>query len=55
LQAARLIRYSRGHITALDRPKLGKRVCECCAVVKKEKVRLRPEKIASRSFLEVTK
>jgi CRP-like cAMP-binding protein len=47
LQDAGLIRYSRGHITVLDRPKLEKRVCECYAVVKKEMDRLLPDKIAS--------
>jgi CRP-like cAMP-binding protein len=40
LQAARLIRYSRGHIEVLDRPKLEARVCECYAAVKKEYDRL---------------
>ena len=40
LQQAGLIRYSRGHITVLDRPGLEKRVCECYAVVKKEFDRL---------------
>jgi CRP-like cAMP-binding protein len=40
LQAAGLIRYSRGHIEVLDRPKLEVRVCECYAVVKKEYDRL---------------
>ena len=40
LQADGLIRYSRGHITVLDRPRLEKRVCECYAVVKKEYDRL---------------
>jgi CRP-like cAMP-binding protein len=44
LQAAGLIRYSRGHITVLDRPKLEKRVCECYAAVKKEMDRLLPYK-----------
>jgi len=44
LQAAGLIRYSRGHITVLDRPMLEKRVCECYAVVKKELDRLLPDK-----------
>ena len=44
LQAAGLIRYSRGHITVLDRPKLEKRVCECYAVVKKEMDRLLPNR-----------
>jgi CRP-like cAMP-binding protein len=42
LQAAGLIRYSRGHITVLDRPRLEARVCECYAVVKKEFDRLLP-------------
>jgi len=42
LQADGLIRYSRGRITVLDRPKLEKRVCECYAVVKKEFDRLLP-------------
>jgi CRP-like cAMP-binding protein len=40
LQAAGLIKYSRGHIEVLDRPKLEARVCECYAVVKKEYDRL---------------
>ena len=40
LQTDGLIRYRRGHITVLDRPKLEKRVCECYAVVKKEYDRL---------------
>ncbi len=40
LQKAGLIRYNRGHITVLDRPKLEARVCECYAVVKKEYDRL---------------
>ncbi len=42
LQQAGLIRYSRGHITVLDRPGLEKRTCECYAVVKKEYDRLLP-------------
>jgi len=42
LQAAGLIRYSRGHITVLNRPKLEARACECYAVVKKEFDRLLP-------------
>src|SRR5947208_1177293 len=42
LQKARLINYSRGHITVLDRPKLEARVCECYAVVKREYDRLIP-------------
>ena len=40
LQRAGLIRYSRGHITVLDRPGLEKAVCECYAVVKLEYDRL---------------
>jgi CRP-like cAMP-binding protein len=40
LQKAGLIRYSRGHIVVIDRPKLEARVCECYAVVKKEYDRL---------------
>jgi CRP-like cAMP-binding protein len=46
LQRAGLIRYSRGHITVLDRPALEKRSCECYAVVKKEYDRLLPAAIA---------
>lgn len=46
LQRAGLIRYSRGHITVLDRPGLEKRSCECYAVVKKEYDRLLPAAIA---------
>ena len=46
LQAAGLIRYSRGHITVLDRPRLEKQVCECYAVVKREMDRLLPDKAA---------
>jgi CRP-like cAMP-binding protein len=40
LQKLELIRYSRGHIVVLDRPKLEARVCECYGVVKKEYDRL---------------
>ncbi len=47
LQKEGLIRYARGHITVLDRPRLEQRTCECYAVVKKEYDRLLPEKIAS--------
>jgi CRP-like cAMP-binding protein len=42
LQAQGLIHYSRGRITALDRPKLEARACECYAVVKREYDRLLP-------------
>jgi CRP-like cAMP-binding protein len=44
LQAEGIIRYSRGLIVVLDRPRLEKRVCECYAVVKKEFDRLLPHK-----------
>lgn len=40
LQSDGMIRYSRGHITILDRKKLEGRVCECYAVVKNEYERL---------------
>ncbi len=43
LQEAGLIRYSRGHIAVLDRPRLEARACECYAVVKREYDRLLPE------------
>jgi len=43
LQNEGIIRYSRGHITVVDRPKLEARVCECYAVVKKEYDRLLPQ------------
>jgi CRP-like cAMP-binding protein len=42
LQKAGLIRYSRGHITVLDRAGLERATCECYAVVKKEYDRLLP-------------
>lgn len=42
LQAAGLIKYSRGRITVIDRLGLEQRVCECYAVVKKEFERLLP-------------
>ena len=47
LQAAGLIKYSRGHITVVDRPGLEARTCECYAVVKRESDRLLPNRIAS--------
>src|SRR5688572_14688146 len=40
LQRLGVIRYSRGRITVIDRPKLEKLSCECYAVVKKETDRL---------------
>jgi CRP-like cAMP-binding protein len=42
LRSAGLIRYSRGHITVLDRTELEKRSCGCYAAVKKEYDRLLP-------------
>ncbi len=47
LQDAGLIRYRRGHIKVLDRPKLEQRVCECYAVVKRETDRLLTNTMAS--------
>lgn len=43
LQKLGVIRYARGKITVLDRPKLEKLCCECYAVVKKECDRLIPQ------------
>lgn len=40
LQKLGVIRYQRGHITVLDRPKLEELCCECYAVVKRETDRL---------------
>ena len=37
-----MIRYGRGRITVLDRPRLEQRSCECYQVVKKEFDRLLP-------------
>ena len=47
LQKADLIRYSRGHITILNREGLEKRTCECYAVVKREYDRLLPPVVAT--------
>jgi CRP-like cAMP-binding protein len=47
LQKQGVIRYGRGQITVLDRPKLERLACECYAVVKKEMDRLLPDKISS--------
>ncbi len=47
LQNAGLIKYTRGHITILDRDGLEKRTCECYAVVKHEYDRLLPAILAS--------
>jgi CRP-like cAMP-binding protein len=45
LQNLGAIRYSRGHITVLDRPQLERLSCECYAVVKKESDRLLPVRV----------
>jgi len=42
LQKAKVIRYSRGHISVLDRPRLEAMACECYAVVRRETARLLP-------------
>jgi CRP-like cAMP-binding protein len=47
LQASGLIKYSRGKVTVLDRPKLEARVCECYGVVKREYDRLLPSTSAA--------
>ncbi|MGJ7583109.1 Crp/Fnr family transcriptional regulator, partial [Variovorax sp. RHLX14] len=47
LQRLNLIKYSRGHITVLDRPGLEKQVCECYEVVKRETDRLLPRQPAT--------
>lgn len=60
LQAAGLIRYHRGRITVLNRPRLEARVCECYAVVRAEldrlvpqqNVEVRPSSSISRGFSE---
>ena len=43
LQKLGIIRYSRGKVTVLDRPKLEQMCCECYGVVKRETDRLLPE------------
>jgi CRP-like cAMP-binding protein len=47
LQKAGIIRYSRGHITVLDRAALEARTCECYAVVRREYDRLLPDQLAT--------
>ena len=47
LQAAGLIKYSRGKIAVLDRPGLEQRTCECYAVVRREYERLLPADTAT--------
>ena len=43
LQKLGVIRYARGQITVVDRPRLEQLCCECYAVVKKETDRLLPQ------------
>src|SRR5690242_10564642 len=43
LQKLGVVRYTRGQITVLDRPKLERLCCECYAVVKRETDRLLPQ------------
>jgi CRP-like cAMP-binding protein len=47
LRKAGLIRYSRGHISVLDRHGLERRSCECYAVVRRECDRLLPASLAT--------
>ena len=47
LQTAGVIRYNRGHIEVLDRPRLEQRTCECYAAAKKECNRLSPMRLAA--------
>lgn len=47
LQLAGMIRYRRGHIEVLDRPRLEKHTCECYASAKKEYHRLLPLSLAA--------
>ena len=49
LQKSGLIRYSRGHITALDRKGIEARCCECYSVVRRETDRLFPSPRAALS------
>jgi hypothetical protein len=46
LHRAGLIRYTGGHITAIDRVALENRACECYEVVRKEYQRLLPQRQA---------
>jgi CRP-like cAMP-binding protein len=55
LQAAGLLRHSRGIITVLDRVGLERRSCECYDVVRKEFERLLPFKAAARPVSAVSR
>jgi CRP-like cAMP-binding protein len=48
LQAAGLIRYSRGHLAALDRSGLERQVCPCYRLVRDEYAKLLPGELAGR-------
>jgi CRP-like cAMP-binding protein len=52
LQKAGVIRYVRGKITVIDRPKLEEMCCECYAVVKAETDRLLPRPVGFRLSAE---
>jgi CRP-like cAMP-binding protein len=52
LQSEGLIRYTRGHITVLDRAGLALSVCECYEVLRQEYDRLLPKKAAVLPFGE---
>lgn len=54
LQAAGIIKYYRGQITVLDRPKLEARVCECYAVVKRDAQRILAPPATHRPLSSVT-
>jgi CRP-like cAMP-binding protein len=47
IQSEGIIKYTRGHISILDRPRLEKRACECYQVVKDEYDRLLPDALAT--------
>lgn len=51
LQEAGVIRYSRGHISVLDRQRLEERTCECYSATKREYDRLLPNTVAIRGAL----
>ncbi|MEP7063311.1 MAG: Crp/Fnr family transcriptional regulator [Betaproteobacteria bacterium] len=44
LQSEGLIKYYRGRITVLDRPRMEKRACACYRIVRNEELRLLPQK-----------
>ena len=47
LQSAGLVRYSRTHITVLDREGLNRRACKCYSMIREESLRMLPERIAT--------